>query len=235
MIIGVVEDELLFRNELVSFLYTIPDIERIFVFANGEELLNSVHGLKFDVLFLDIGLPGISGIEVAKRIRRDCQLVDIIFITADDSYIKDAFRLYASDYIEKTLNVERLKITIERISWRFKSSIKKIELKMEEGVLLLNQNEIYWVEAMSKKSVIYTKDNTYTCLHSLKEVEKRLDKGLFYRTSRSDLVNLRFVESIQPSTRNLFRIIFKGKEYQAFLQKSKYQEFRKRIKNLSLV
>jgi len=130
MVIGIVEDDLFFQEELVSFLYTLSDIEDISVFAKGEDFLNSADNLNLDVLFLDIGLPDASGVEVAKCIRRGSPLLDIVFITADDSYIKDAFQLYASDYIEKPLNSERLKTTLERIRSRLVGFNQRIELKI---------------------------------------------------------------------------------------------------------
>ncbi|WP_019851006.1 LytTR family DNA-binding domain-containing protein [Desulfitobacterium sp. PCE1] len=233
MIIGIVEDERLFQEELVRYLHEFMDINEIVVFDSGEDLLTRIDSLNLDILFLDIGLPGISGIKVAEQVRRDFPFLDIIFITADGSHIKEAFQLYASDYIDKPLNIDRLRSTLLRIKRRINDSGKKIEIKTEEGIILLNQNEIYWVEALSKKSQIHMKSNSHTCLHSLKEVEGQLDKKFFCRTSRSDLVNLRFIESIQPSTRDMFRIFFKDKDYQAYLQKGRYQELRKRIKDLN--
>ena len=95
------------------------------------------------------------------------------------------------------------------------------------------EEDIFMVKALTKKTVIYTAVRMITCLHSMKDMEARLDKNMFLRTSRSYLVNLRLVEGIKSYSRTSYQILFKSKDYQAYLRKGLYPEFRRRIKSLS--
>lgn len=76
--VAIVEDDPLFRKELARLLSSIPGVDVIGAFAEGEEFLSYVHKLKPDTLFLDVGLLGISGIEVADCVRRDFQYMEIV-------------------------------------------------------------------------------------------------------------------------------------------------------------
>ncbi|MHB1654729.1 MAG: LytR/AlgR family response regulator transcription factor [Desulfitobacteriaceae bacterium] len=231
--VAIVEDDDFFRKELARLLASIPGVEVTGSFAEGEEFLNLVQKLKPEILFLDVGLPGISGIEVADCVRRDFPYMEIVFITADENHIRDAFRLYASDYITKPLDSDRLLQTLARISRKPPLPGAAIEIKCEEKVEILSQEDMYMVEAYTKKTMVYTTTRILTCLHSIKDLEVRIDKNMFFRTSRSYLVNLRLVEGIKPCSRTSYQILFKGKDYQAYLQKNVYPEFRRRIKSLS--
>ncbi|MCB8817574.1 LytR/AlgR family response regulator transcription factor [Desulfosporosinus shakirovi] len=229
----IVEDDPFFRKELAHLLTAIPGVEVTGAFSKGEEFLTQVQKLQPAVLFLDVGLPGITGIEVADCVRRDFPYMEIVFITADENHIKAAFHLYASDFITKPLDSDRLHQTMARIIRKLSVLGAKIELNCEEKIEILSQEDIYMVEALAKKTVIYTTIRKFTCLHSMKDMEDRLDKSLFHRTSRSYLVNLKLVEGIKSYTRTSYQIVFKSRDYQAYLQKGLYPEFRKRIKALS--
>ena len=229
----IVEDDPLFRKYLAQLLTAIPGIEVTGVFSEGEEFLNKVHKLKPEILFLDVGLPGISGIQVADCIRRDFPYMEMVFITADENHIRDAFHLYASDFITKPLDSDRLRHTVARIRRKSPVHGAKIELNCEEKIEILMEEDIFMVEALTKKTVIYTTVRIITCLHSMKDMEARLDKNMFLRTSRSYLVNMRLVEGIKSYSRTSYQILFKNKDYQAYLQKGLYPEFRRQIKALS--
>lgn len=228
----VVEDDLLFRKELIRTLSALPGIEIIGSFDKGEEFLRQVHRIEPDILFLDVGLPGISGIQVAESVRKDNPYMAIVFITADENYLRDAFAVYASDYITKPLDIDRLSKTVKRLQNKSLFSQLKVVLKCKESVEILKQEDIYMVEALVKKTVVNSVDHSYICMDSLKRMGEKLDQNLFLRTSRSHIVNLSLVESIKPSTRTLYQISFKGKDYYAFLQKEIYPEFRQRIKSI---
>lgn len=228
----IIEDDPRFRKELAGILSAIQDTEVIGTFARGEEFFDRIQDLRPEILFLDIGLPGISGIQVADRVRRDFPFMDIVFITADENHTKEAFRLYASDYITKPIDSMRLRQTLARIQRKPVLSEMKIELKCGEEVHLLPQEDIFMVEALAKKTTVYTATRTLICLQSLKEMETSLDKHVFFRTSRSYLVNLKWVEAVKPCSRTSYQVLFRGKKYLAYLQKNLYPEFRTKIKDL---
>jgi len=228
--VAVVEDDPLFRQELARFIASITDIELTGSFADGEEFLSRVQKIKPEILFLDVGLPGISGIQVADCVRRDFPYMEIVFITADEKHIRDAFRLYAADFITKPLDLDRLRRTLARISQKISWPSTKIEIECSEKIVILNQVDIYMAEALTKKTMVYAVTGVLTCEYSLKALENRLDKDMFVRTSRSHLVNVRLVEGIKRCSRTSYQVLFQGKDYQAYLAKKLYPEFRERIK-----
>ncbi|NLI90691.1 MAG: response regulator transcription factor [Peptococcaceae bacterium] len=229
----IVEDDSFFRKELASKVASAEGMEITGVFDRGEEFLSQRERFCPDILFLDIGLPGISGIQVAESVRRDFPMLDIIFITADEHHTHDAFRLYATDYITKPLDAERLNQTLMRIKSKTMMSNLKIELKTQDSIEVVEQKNIFFVEAFMKKSMVYMVNATLTSLQSIKEIESRLDCEMFFKSSRSFLVNMRLVESIKPASRTMYQVSFKGIDSCAYLQKDLYSEFRSRIKNLN--
>ena len=150
-----------------------------------------------------------------------------MFITADDNSFQDAFRLYATDYITKPLDTERLYKTLRRIVNKSIVSDAKIELKCIESNEILNQRDICFVEAQKKKAIVYTYKDKLDCLQSISDLEVQLDKKLFFRTGRSYLVNLKRVGSIESSSRTTYQINFNGCKSCAYLQKKLYSEFRR--------
>ncbi len=233
--VAIVEDDPLFRKELAGIAASVEGIVVIGVFNQGEEFLSQIKRIQPDILFLDIGLPGISGIQVADFVRPNFPFVEIVFITADDDSLQDAFRLYAADYIAKPLDTERLYKTLTRIVNKFIVSDAKIELKCYESIKILNQRDIRFIEAQKKKTIVYTHNDTLVCLQSISDLEVQLDKKLFFRTGRSYLVNLKLVESIKISSRTTYQINFNGLKSCAYLPKQLYSEFRLRIKDLNKI
>lgn len=232
MKIAIVEDDSFIRRELASLITAVDGHEIAGVFSEGERFLSQVQMIRPDVLLLDIGLPGISGIQVAEYIRRDYPFMDIVFITADEQRVRDAFRLYAVDFITKPLDTDRLYQTIRRINDKYLTSESKIELKCKDSLELIDQKTIYFVEASMKKCIVYTGDHSLTCLHSLRDMEEKMDMNMFFKSSRSFLVNLNLVQSAKTYSRNSYQIIFRGIDSCAYLQNNLYSEFRARIKNL---
>ena len=118
---------------------------------NAEELLKVIDEINRNS-FLDIGLPGLSGIEAAKRIRADHPDAEIIFITGCGDYLK-AMELYAADYITKPLHVERFKETLNRIKRKMLATQKLLQIKSGDKIELLRENDIYLVEAFKRKQL----------------------------------------------------------------------------------
>ncbi|MDP9751313.1 MULTISPECIES: LytR/AlgR family response regulator transcription factor [Thermoanaerobacter] len=228
--IVVAEDDINFRKELTKILLTIEDVSVEYSTGDGKDALEALIKIRPNVAILDIGLPRISGIEVARKIREYMPFLEIIFITSFEEYIKDAVKLYASDYIEKPLDEKRLRETLERIKEKLFEIENVVPFKTEDGVKLVNPKEIYCVRASKKRSIVYTQREKFICDYSLKEIEELLDGNMFFRTNRSFLVNLFKVELLKDNNRTSFEICFKGSNYKAYLSKELYEEFRRRIK-----
>lgn len=228
----IAEDEEILRREISRKVMEISDVQVEYVTDGGKDLLNAILKLKPELAILDIKLPEMTGIEVVKKIRDQLPNTEIIFITSYEEYIKDAVKLYAADYIVKPINYDRLFNTIERIKRKFNDSSNVIEIKCGEDIKLINANDIYFIEANRKKTFFYTTYEDFLSNTSLSDVYKLLNKKVFFKTSRSYIVNLYKVYSIKSVNRTSMEISFRNKNKKAYLSKNLYYEFRNRLKDL---
>lgn len=207
----VVDDEEPARQRIRQLLAALPDIEVIGEAANGEQALTSVSELKPDLVLLDIQMPGASGLEVAACLPRPRP--KIIFCTAFDQYAVDAFELHAVDYLLKPVNRVRLSHAIQRVQAKTEPEAEAELERVTEAVhgrctrLLARCGDRFRIVA--QKDVVYfsseggltrmnTRERQYVLDPTLNDLEERLDPGMFFRISRSAIVNLNCVAEIRP-------------------------------------
>lgn len=224
------EDDKAFRKELKGFLLSQSDVEIVFSASRGEDLIKIIDQIEAEVFFIDIGLPDLSGLEVARCVRDKWPESDIVFITSYREFAREAFEVYATDYLTKPFDQDRLLKTLNLIKKRSTTSHTLINFKTAQGQYILRENEIYFIEAQRKESIIYTRDKIITVNHLLNEITKMLKRQIFFRTSRSYLVNVQKIDSIRPSSRSSYQIHFKDIDGIAYLTKNRYSEFRQLIK-----
>ncbi len=169
---------------------------------DGIQLINDN---KPDLVFLDIAMPGLNGIELLKTIpQRDFA---VIFVTAFNDHAIEAFKVNAVDYILKPINIQDLVSAVGRVSQthNMKKSVKNLQAFFEfyegkatkklivnhiEGTDFINHSDIYCIKAEGNYSIIYTKDRKITTSKKLKELQEALDLKVFFRCHNSWLLNL---------------------------------------------
>ncbi|KXG73652.1 LytR/AlgR family response regulator transcription factor [Thermotalea metallivorans] len=223
------EDDHVLAKDLLKQLSAIAGIEVIYMADNGVELLSAVRIFRPEIIIADIDMPAMTGMEAARIIREELPDTEIIFVTSYDMYIKEAVSIYASDYIEKPLNIRRLEETLNRLIRKLSSSQTQLQFHSERGIELINANDIYMVEAFRKRSIIYTFYGDLIIHHSLKEVEDMLTHKIFFKSSRSYIINIQKIASIMPLTRASFQVAFKGKDFKAQLSKERLGELRQKL------
>lgn len=226
----IAEDDEYMRKDLIRELLSIDDIEIEYSTDNGEDLMKVLKKVKPELIITDVNMPGISGVEAIKRIRQEIPDSEIIFITSYGEYIKDAVKLYASDFIEKPLDKNRLHQTIDRIKKKFVQKDRITEFKTHDSVEIVKLNDILFVEASLKKTVVHTSNKTFYSDYSLKETEPLLSENFFFKTHRSYIVNIQKIESLRPASRSSYEIWFNNYKTPAYLTKNIYDEFRKALK-----
>lgn len=226
----IAEDNEVFRTSLLNRLSSVEEFQAIYIASNGNELLQLAREVRPDVIITDIDMPGISGIEAAQIIRRQLSDVEIIFISSYDDYIKEAVQLYAMDYIEKPLNEIRLMSTINRLIRKVGFSSRRFQFTTEKGIEYAYTDDLYMVEALRKKTMVYTTYKVFESHHSLKELEMILSSPVFFKSSRSFIINLKKVSSLVPITRTSFQVSFRDKDFKAQLSKTLLQDLRKQLK-----
>lgn len=210
---------------------------------DGEETLRLVEENKPNVVFLDVEMPKISGVDCARTIQDMNPATVIIFATAHDAYMSDAFEVYAFDYLVKPFKVERVIQTLERIRERLtqtaapgeeaprvvtadrKTIVGRLMLRHREGVSFIDLNDILLVQREDRATVLYTReDGRFVTGDSLSEMEERLPKDAFFRCHKSYIINLNHIKDITPYGRWTYVVRLQGTKHDALITHDKYEE-----------
>jgi two-component system LytT family response regulator len=200
----IVDDERLARQELKNLLSAHKEIEIIAECPDAESAKQKIAELNPDVVFLDIQMPGKTGLELLEELS---VLPDVVFVTAYDEYAIKAFEVNAYDYLLKPVAPERLAETIKKLTLKEAIDKKennsplrgndKIFIKDGEKCWLQSLDNIRLFESEGNYVRVYFDSNKPLILRSLNSLEERLDEKHFFRTSRKHIVNLNWVESIE--------------------------------------
>ena len=202
---------------------------------NGPDLLKLVERYKPQVCFLDVEMPGMTGLECAKAIQDTDPRTILVFATAHDDYMAQAFEVYAFDYMVKPFKVERVMKTLERIrqvvGGRAQSQSEetgKLEEHHKEGVNFINQSDILLVQRENRSTVLYaTGGRRFETSEALGDVEARLDPKIFFRCHKSYIINLNVIDNITPYGRWTYVVHLVGTTQDALITHEKYEELEK--------
>lgn len=185
----------------VDFLHLIKEC------SSPIEAFNFLKTEKVDLIFLDIEMPEMTGIELIKNLK---QHPLIILISAKKEYAVDAFELNVADYIVKPVNISRFLMAVSKAKELFDSKDYKLETNEEEkdyifvrsdSVLTkIKINEIIYIQAMGDYVNIFTTDKRYTVHITLKGMEEKLSHYLFYRLHRSYLIAINHIDNVEENT-----------------------------------
>jgi two-component system, LytTR family, response regulator LytT len=194
-----VDDEAPARSELRYLLQSHPEVSVVGEAASAAEALALGRELQYDVVFLDVEMPGATGLEAAPHMRERRDPPAVVFVTAHAEYAVDAFSVEAFDYLLKPIDPERLARVVERLCERTQGSaspVDKVPVVAGGGTELLDADQIHYVHAEGDYSRVHTFDRAYLSTSSLGDLEDRLG-ARFARIHRSYLVNLAKVVSVR--------------------------------------
>jgi DNA-binding LytR/AlgR family response regulator len=204
-----VDDEAPARAELRYLLGGHRDVQVVGEAASGREALELARSVHYDVLFLDVEMPGASGLEAAPHVREQRDPPAVVFVTAHERYAVDAFAVEAFDYLLKPVDPDRLARVVERLRERTletDGSVERVPVVAAGGTELIDPGDIHYVQADGDYSRVHTYDRSYLCTLSLGELEGRLAAARFSRIHRSYLVNLAKVAGIRRGSGDRFRL-----------------------------
>jgi two-component system response regulator LytT len=193
-----VDDEAPARSELRHLLGAHPQVEVMGEATSAAETL--VFAGECDALFLDVEMPGASGIDAARLVRGRTQPPAIVFVTAHASYAVDAFAVEAFDYLLKPVDPERLARVVERLLARATPgarTARKIPVVAGSRTELIDQDEVQFIQAEGDYSRVHVHDRSYLSTASLRELEETLPGDRFMRIHRSTIVNLAKVAAVR--------------------------------------
>lgn len=200
----IVDDEPMAREILSSFVAKIPQLELIKTCSNAMEAFDIVNNSHIDLIFLDINMPEVSGLSLAKSINKKSKL---IFTTAYREYAVDGFDLQAVDYLLKPIAFDRFLQSVNKffeltnMNLPVNSSLEKtpkndfIFVRADRKMLKVNFNEILYIESLSDYIKIHTKETTIVTRETISNIETKLPQNEFLRVHRSFIVAISQVTS----------------------------------------
>lgn len=208
-----VDDERLARNELRRLLDNFPKINIVGEAANADEATVLIDELQPDLLFLDIQMPGKNGFELLQSL--EGHVPEVIFTTAYDEYAIKAFEFNALDYLLKPVELHRLTEAIQRVEEELHHHEQEKKNKEEGTSKLLTENDQVFVkdgekcwfvklgkvrlfESMGNYVRLHFDDQKPLVLKSLNALEDRLDPKTYFRANRKHIINLNWIDKIEP-------------------------------------
>lgn len=233
----IVDDEYPARKELRYFIEKYTDMEIVGEFDNGLDVLNYIQENTLDAIFLDINIPKLDGMLLAKTIDKFEKRPKVIFITAYDNYAIEAFKLEVFDYILKPYSDERIISMLNRLKdecnrnnnkdeIKYKKVSNKISLWKNNKIHIIDINDIYYCEARERYTHIFTKDEEYEIREGISEIEKTISNNNFFRSHRSYLVNLEKIEEVIPWFNNTYILKLNKGQYEITVSRGRVKLFR---------
>ena len=237
----IADDERLMRDLLRTRLSQAwPELQIVGEAKNGDEAVQLVRELRPDLTFLDIRMPGKTGMEAARDIGDASQ---IVFVTAYDQYAVEAFERGAIDYVLKPPEPERLKITVERLKERLATSasgaaaqvnvndtVTAMLSQLAEKIAAPKPKYLQWIQASIgqdlrmipvEEILFFRSDEKYTCVQTekfealirkpVRDLADELDPSLFWQIHRATLVNVNAIEGVTRDIRGRHLVMIKGR------------------------
>lgn len=197
MRIAVCDDEELFRIEFKSVLDKVLinaeyDID---TFSGGSSLYEAFLKNPFDLVFLDIEMPGIDGITLAKRLRTVSENVQIVFLTSHIEYALEGYEVNALRYLVKPVDMNKLSEVLKYIQDK-KNNSRQIMIKQEGEDIVIDISDIIYMESMDKNVRIVTSKSEYITRYNISDYEEELKNSGFLRIHRGYLISLSKVKKI---------------------------------------
>ncbi len=205
----VVDDERLGRKELLSLIEHFPNLEVVADFGNPEEAIKGIEELQPDLLFLDIQMPGKNGFELLEELEK---VPHVIFVTAYDEFAIQAFEVNAMDYVLKPVEEERFNVAVNKAIEVITE--EKKQLKNADGETLSGSDQVFlkdgercWFvhlrdvekfESVGNYVKVFFNGNKPLILKSLNNLDKRLNDKEFFRVNRKFIINLKWIQKIEP-------------------------------------
>ncbi|MDZ7775501.1 MAG: LytTR family DNA-binding domain-containing protein [Bacteroidales bacterium] len=223
----VIDDEILAREQVTSLLRKEPDMEVVAVCSNGLEGYHAICNHRPDLVFLDIQMPKVNGFEMLELLE---ETPEVIFSTAWDNYALRAFEVHAVDYLLKPYTASRFAEALQRARKRITSGeqvadagtlyrsfrekqqgLHRLVVKKAGAIIIVPVEEIYYLEAMSDYVAVHTTSAKYLKHQTMAFFEQQLHRDTFIRVHRSYIVNLNYVQRMEPYSKDSWMVVMKNK------------------------
>lgn len=224
MHISICDDDTAVTIQLTKYLQEYFEkhnlkLPKITVFHNGEDLLCDPSHT--DIVFLDVEMPGLSGIYIGNELKSKKPGIIIFIVTSYAEYLDEAMRFHVFRYLLKPLDKQRLFRNMKDALSLYVTSVTKIPLETKDSFYSIPASEIVCVEAQDRKVTVYTASAQYASIHNINYWQDLLDINCFFRSHRSFIVNLEHVTDFNHSLIHL-----DCSPFDAYMTRRKYSLFR---------
>jgi len=235
----IVEDEYLAREELCYLIATYSKIEVVNTFEDGLEAFKYLQGNSVDIVFLDINIPSIDGMMLARNIHQFAQRPQIVFTTAYKEHALEAFDLEAFDYLLKPLDEQRVQRLLHKLEEHAQGlicdepaqeAVKTINLSRDNRIRIMPVEEIHYAMANEKVTDVYSDNGLYTAPYTISELVEKLPEDQFFRCHRSYCVNLKRIEEIIPWMNSTYLLKLTGDDKKVPVSRGNLKKFRALMK-----
>jgi DNA-binding LytR/AlgR family response regulator len=226
----IAEDEPLLRHDLRATLMALwPDLDIVAESPDGIAACRALDELTPDVMFLDVEMPGMSGIEVARRASRKCH---VVFVTAYDKYAVSAFEQGAIDYILKPFTAARIAESVSRLRDRLSQApadlddiverliarrasveyLRWVTASQGTNVCIITIDEVLYFKAEHKYTIVITAEGEAIMRMPIKDLFEKIDPRMFWQVHRATLVNVNAIAGVARDFRGRMSVKLKGRK-----------------------
>ena len=196
----------------------LPEYE---AYTSGELLLENEKSA--DIVFLDVEMPGLSGIHVGAELKKRNPSCKIFIVPSYPDYLDEAMRFQVFRYLSKPIDKNRLFRNLKDAIYQHTMETREYPVITESGMVVLRADEILCVEATQRKCLLHTTRGIYVSNETMEYWKKTLSLACFYATHKSFIINMRYVCEIQKDT---ILLRYDGVEKEAYLAKRKFTQFK---------
>lgn len=190
-------------------------------YQSGEELLERER--KADIAFLDVEMPGLSGIHVGAELKKHNPEIKIFIVTSYPDYLDEAMRFQVFRYLSKPIDKERLFRNLKDAMYQFNMAKKEYLIALENGVETRTADEILCVKTQQRKCLVHTTDGEFISTTTMDHWRKTLTLPCFYQSHKSFIINMRYVYSVGKDS---ITLRCNGKLVEAYLAKRRFTHFK---------
>jgi two-component system, LytTR family, response regulator LytT len=217
----IVDDEKPALEELAFMLGGISEVELIGEASTGMEAVKKANELKPDLVFLDIQLPDLTGLQVAELMNEFDYPTQIVFLTAYDHFAIEAFKLRAFHYLLKPYDQADLiqvfntysNLLKENDEVKANQTKNKLAIETQKGFIYLQPKDIFFIEKQGREVIIHTEIEKINALFTLNELFEKLQPFSFFRTHKSYLVNLEHIKELRAWFNGSYNLIMHDKDH----------------------
>lgn len=188
-------------------------------FDSGEKILESEQDA--DIVFLDVEMPGESGICVGAELKERKPNIIIFIVTSYPDYLDDAMRFHVFRYLSKPIDKNRLFRNMKDALFQYNTFSSKIAIETRKGVEVVRTSDIIYIEAKDRRVMVYTVKEVYESVNNMQFWLEHLASGCFFQTHRSYIVSMEHVSGFDKTL-----VYLCGGKYAAYLTRRKYVQFK---------